>query len=113
MKRRMVVIGCGGMGRAWIKNIQASPRCELAGLVDSISVSLNAADAPTYEQLCHTPFGTAGFDGVCAFLVEAKKHIPQVVATAVTVPGLDVAAVRRLADSLGVAFREREYAEVG
>ena len=86
---------------------------ELAGLVDSISVSLNAADAETYEQLCNTPFGSAGFDGVCAFLIEAKKHIPLVVATAVTVPGLDVAAVRRLAESLGVAFREREYAEVG
>ncbi|RNC67314.1 MAG: YchF/TatD family DNA exonuclease [Desulfuromonadales bacterium] len=86
---------------------------ELAGLVDSISVSLNAADAATYARLCNTPFGEAGFAGVCAFLTEAKKHIPQVVATAVTVPGLDVAAVRRLAESLGVEFREREYAEVG
>jgi TatD DNase family protein len=36
-----------------------------------------------------------------------------VVASAVTVPGLDVEAVKRLAESLGVEFREREYAEVG
>jgi len=86
---------------------------ELAGLVDCVSVSLNAADAATYARLCNTPFGDAGFAGVCEFLAEAKKHISTVVATAVTVPGLDVAAVRRVAESLGVEFREREYAEVG
>jgi TatD DNase family protein len=86
---------------------------ELAGLVDSISVSLNAADAATYARLCNSPFGDEGFRAVCDFLTEAKGHIPTVTASAVTVPGLDVAAVRRLAESLGVAFREREYAEVG
>jgi TatD DNase family protein len=86
---------------------------ELEGLIDSVSVSLNAPDAATYAQLCHTPFGEAGFHAVCKFLREAKKYIPQVVATAVTVPGVDVAAVRRVAESLGVEFREREYAEVG
>lgn len=86
---------------------------ELAGLVDCISVSLNAADATTYAALCNTPFGAAGFQGVCDFLREARQHIPTVIATAVTVPGLDIAAVRQLAHSLGVTFREREYAEVG
>jgi len=86
---------------------------ELAGLVDAISVSLNAADSETYKKLCASPFGSAGFSGVCDFLTEAKKHIPMVVASAVTVPGLDIEAVRRLAESLGVIFREREYADVG
>ncbi len=86
---------------------------ELAGLVDSLSVSLNAADPETYERLCHTPFGTAGFHGVCKFLQEAPRYIPEVTASAVTVPGLDIEAVRKLAESLGVKFREREYAEVG
>ncbi|HLO24852.1 MAG TPA: TatD family hydrolase [Geobacteraceae bacterium] len=86
---------------------------ELEGLVDVVSVSLNAADPATYEKLCNTPFGTAGFHGVCQFLKDAPHYIPEVVATAVTVPGLDVAAVKRLAESLGVKFREREYAEVG
>ena len=86
---------------------------ELEGLVDSISVSINAADPETYERLCHTPFGRDGFAAVCAFLKEAPRFIPEVTATAVTVPGLDIAPVRRLAESLGVVFREREYAEVG
>lgn len=86
---------------------------ELAGLVDTVSVSLNAADAATYARLCNTPFDGAGFAAICDFLREAPRHIPEVVATAVTVPGLDIEAVRRLALSLGVVFREREYAEVG
>ena len=86
---------------------------ELAGLIDTISVSLNAADAGTYARLCNTPFGDKGFNGVCSFLSEAKRYIPHVVATAVTVPGLDIADIQRLAESLGVEFRAREYAEVG
>jgi TatD DNase family protein len=86
---------------------------ELAGLVDSISVSLNAADAATYQRLCATPFGAAGFAGVCEFLSNAPQFIPEVFATAVTVPGLEIAPIRRLAEDLGVVFREREYAEVG
>ncbi len=86
---------------------------ELAGLIDCISVSLNAADADTYDRLCRSPFGKKGFEGVCDFLREAKKYIPEVVASAVTVPGLDIEAVRRLAQSIGVKFRERVYAEVG
>lgn len=86
---------------------------ELAGLVDAISVSLNAADAETYERLCRTPFGAAGFQGVQDFLTESKKFIPLVFASAVTVPGLDIEAVRKLAESLGVSFREREFADVG
>lgn len=86
---------------------------ELEGLVDTISVSLNAADQETYARLCNTPFGRDGFQGVCDFLREAPKYVPSVVATAVTVPGLDMEKVRRLAESLGVSFRAREYAEVG
>jgi TatD DNase family protein len=86
---------------------------ELAGLIDCISVSLNAADGETYSRICNSPFGSDAFDGICRFLKEAKKHIPRVVASAVTVPGLDTAAVRQLADALGIEFREREFAEVG
>lgn len=86
---------------------------ELAGLVDSISVSLNASDAATYKRLCNTPFGEDGFAGVCDFIREATVYIPQVIASAVTVPGADVAACQRLAESLGAEFRVREYTEVG
>jgi TatD DNase family protein len=86
---------------------------ELAGLVDSISVSLNAPDAATYGQLCNTPFGESGFQAVCDFIREAKGFIPQVTASAVTVPGIAIEECRRLAEKLGAEFRVRDYAEVG
>ena len=86
---------------------------ELAGLVDSISVSLNAPDAATYSRLCNTPFGETGFSSVCKFISTAVAHIPQVIASAVTVPGVDIEACRILAESLGAEFRAREYTEVG
>lgn len=86
---------------------------ELAGLVDSISISLNAPDAATYDRLCNTPFGAGGWQGVCDFLREAPRYIPDVTATAVTIPGIDIEACRKVAEGLGVKFRVREYAEVG
>ena len=86
---------------------------ELAGLVDCISVSLNASDAATYCTLCNTPFGEAGFTSICDFIRTASAHIPQVIASAVTVPGIDIDACRQLAETLGAEFRVREYTEVG
>jgi TatD DNase family protein len=86
---------------------------ELAGLVDIVSVSLNAADAATYQRICQSSYGEAGYAAILEFLREARQRIPTVVATAVTVPGIDIAACRRVARELGVEFRERVYNEVG
>jgi TatD DNase family protein len=87
---------------------------ELSGLVDALSVSLNAPDAETYARLCPNRYGTASFPALLDFLREAPRHIPSVTATAVALPGLDPEAVRRLAESIeGVEFRLRPFAEVG
>ena len=86
---------------------------ELSGLVDALSVSLNAPDAETYARICPNRYGAASFPALLDFLREAPAHVPSVVATAVDLPGLDVGAVRRLAESIpGVAFRLRPYADV-
>lgn len=86
---------------------------ELVGLVDTFSISLNAADASTYQQLCHSSFGAAGYDGVKDFIRAANGTIPNVVASIVTFPDLDLAACRQVAAELGVPLREREYDSVG
>jgi TatD DNase family protein len=86
---------------------------ELAGLVDSISVSLNAPDAETYHKICCSEFGEQGYAALKEFLVEARKHIPSVTATAVTLPGIDIEACHKVAEELQVEFRERIYNEVG
>jgi TatD DNase family protein len=87
---------------------------ELAGLVDALSVSLNAPDAGTYARICPSRYGEESFPALLAFLREAPKFVPSVTATAVALPGLDHEAVRRLAESVeGVTFRLRAYNEVG
>lgn len=85
---------------------------ELSGLVDAVSVSLNAPDAATYEKLCR-PTLPGAYDAVLGFLEGAKGRIPEVTATAVALPGLDVAACEAVARRLGVGFRVRPYNELG
>lgn len=86
---------------------------ELAGLVDAVSVSLNAQDAALYEKLSQPTFGLAAYDAVKEFIREAAKHLPDVTATVVSAPGVDVEACRRIAGELGAKFRVREYNVVG
>jgi len=87
---------------------------ELKGLVDAVSVSLNAESPEKYQRLCRSPFGEESFHGILDFIREAKKVIPEVVATIVQMPGVDVEACRRLAEEeLGVKFKRRAYDEVG
>lgn len=86
---------------------------ELEGLIDSISVSLNAADAEFYAKICVSKFGGRAHAAACEFIVEAKKYIPEVVASVVALPGLDLDACRRKASELRVPLRIREYMNVG
>jgi len=87
---------------------------ELAGLLDAVSVSLNAPDAETYLRLCPNVYGIKAFPAILEFIREAKKHIPEVISTVVEVPGLDVEACRKLAEGeLGVKFRIRKHNIVG
>jgi TatD DNase family protein len=86
---------------------------ELAGLVDAVSVSLNAQNAEVYEKLSQPQFGTPTYEAVKEFIREAKKYIPDVTATVVSAPGVDVEACRKIAEGLGAKYRVREYNVVG
>lgn len=86
---------------------------ELKGLVDSVSVSMNAPTAKDYVKYCPSCHGEMAFGAMVDFLKEAKKYIPEVTATIVTVPGLDIDACKKLAANLGVLFRTRKYQDVG
>ncbi len=86
---------------------------ELKGLVDAISISLNAANATDYQHLCQSSYGEQSYQAVKDFLCQASEYIPEVTASAVTYPGVDIAACREVAEQLGVQFRTREYQEVG
>ena len=87
---------------------------ELAGLVDVLSVSLNAEDAEKYQALCRPRWGKESYEAVKSFIREAKRYIPRVIATVVEHPEVDVAKCRRIIEEeLGVSFRLRAYNLVG
>jgi TatD DNase family protein len=86
---------------------------ELEGLVDQISVSLNAATPEEYNRLCLPDFGEESFEAVKRFIRRAVELGFDVIATAVEVAGVDLGAVRELAESLGARFRGRVLNVVG
>lgn len=81
------------------------------GLIDVVSISMNAADPDTYYQLCHPKFGEDTYVGVLKFAREISKYVPKVVLTAVesTIQTDDVDRCRRIAADLDAEFRLREY----
>jgi TatD DNase family protein len=86
---------------------------ELAGLVDAVSVSLNAQSAEVYNKISQPQFGIGTYEAVKDFIREAKKYIPDVTATVVTLPEVDIEVCRKIANELGAKFRVREYNVVG
>jgi TatD DNase family protein len=84
---------------------------ELKGLVDEMSISLNAPDQKTYDKICNPAFGERSYEAVKEFILEAKKYIPTVVATTVGLKGIDQNACAKIAKDLKVKFRIRPYYE--
>jgi TatD DNase family protein len=85
---------------------------ELKGLIDSVSVSLDAQDEATYNTLCKPVYKDA-FREVIRFIREAKEHIPDVQATVVDLEGVDLDKCRELTAGLGVKLRIRKLDAVG
>jgi len=86
---------------------------ELAGLVDEVSVSLNTADSDQYAEICRPGHGAHAHEAVISFIRDARRHLPKVTVTALDYPGVNLDACKRLAEELGVEYRQRKYNEVG
>jgi TatD DNase family protein len=84
---------------------------ELAGLFDAVAVSVNAADAATYAEVCRPRAGAAAWEALVAFVAGARRYVPEVELTVVTTPGRPEvpAAVEELARRWGVPVRRRPY----
>lgn len=80
----------------------------LKGVMDTVSVSLNAPDARTYAELCKPVFGEKAFDAILAYIRDCKLYVPHVVASVVDVITPEqIEQCRELARSLGVELRVR------
>lgn len=80
------------------------------GLIDVVNISLNEASADKYQSVCHSIFGTEGYDAMIKFASEVKDYAQKVVFSVVdTISKEDIETCRKIAESVGVDFRVREY----
>lgn len=87
-----------------------TPRLE--GLIDTVSISLNAPDAKQYNEICNCCFGEAGFSYMLDFAKCACAHVPEVLLSIVDImPEADIARCRALAEQVGCKLRVRHYVE--
>lgn len=81
---------------------------ELAGRIDSVSISLNAPNPEKYSELMRVD--PELFYEVINFAKLSRQYVSKVVMTAVYLDSLDVEKVRSLVEKvIGAEFRGREY----
>ncbi len=81
---------------------------ELVGLIDAVSVSLNATDPEEYGRLMRIN-GPMFFSAMKAFASEAARLFPKVTMTIVDIEEVDKARARALAEEIGAEFSTRPF----
>ena len=101
-----VLIRVNTNGHGYVLNAGRDVVAELkAAGVDKVSVSLNAHDEETYNEVCKPGFAGA-YAAVLGFIEKAKGKL-DVEVTAVTTPEVDLHKVEDLTKMMGVKFRLR------
>ncbi|BCW46741.1 Gfo/Idh/MocA family oxidoreductase [Arthrobacter sp. StoSoilB5] len=125
---RVVVVGAGGMGRAWLRTVEESPLVELAGIVDLDLATANEAAASLGRPELPVGAGTAhlasdvGAQAVINVTVPAAHHPVTTEALAAGLPvlgekpvastvaqGLSLAAAAELHGQLFMVSQSRRY----
>lgn len=81
---------------------------KLAGLVDKVSVSLNAPDADTYVEICKPDRGDEAYRATLDFIKSCVRSNVQTEISAVELPEIDMEGCRTIAEELGATFRPRK-----
>jgi len=86
---------------------------ELVGLVDRVSVSLNAETGSIYNEICKPEFGPGTYKKILDFIKACAEQKIETEVTCLTMPEVDVKKCEEIAKSLGAGFRLRSYGVVG
>jgi TatD family-associated radical SAM protein len=82
--------------------------CELAGLIDAVSVSLNAPNAARYHALVQSCYGEAAYAAMLQFAAQAQRCLPEVQFSVVDVLAPEeLAQCRAIAAEMGIPLRVR------
>lgn len=81
----------------------------LSGVVDSISISLNAPNAERYHEVSRSRYGAEAFPALLKFAEDCKKYIPSIKFTVVDVISQEeIAECQRLSNKMDIPLRVRE-----
>ncbi|MGN0686723.1 MAG: TIGR04100 family radical SAM protein [Oscillospiraceae bacterium] len=81
-----------------------------SGLIDSVSISLNAPNAVRYNEVTRPSFGEKSFDVMLDFAKQMKQVCTNVAFTVVDIISAEeIEKCRELAKKLGIPLRVREY----
>ena len=85
----------------------------MKGLVDCLSISLNAPDKKKYDELCRSRFGEAAFDALIDFAKKSVSVVPKVILSIVDrdLSEEEKAECKKIADDCGAHLRIRDYIE--
>ena len=108
-KQLKIRVNTNGLGDL-IQKKETAPLLE--GLVDSVSISLNAPNAAQYAAVTRPAYGEAAFDALLHFAVSCKPFVPNVQFTIVDVlPETEIQVCRRLAEKLEIPLRIRHFSQ--
>ena len=84
---------------------------KLEGLIDTVSVSLNATNKEDYFKLVRPKFGIDSYDAMLSFTKECTKYVPNVIMTVVdeVTSKEEQAKSREICESIGAKLRVRPY----
>ena len=87
----------------------AAPK--LKGLIDTVSVSLNATNREDYLKVVRPKFGIDSYDAMLKFTKECTEYVPSVVMTVVDVVTSkeEQELCRKICESVGATLRIRPY----
>ena len=84
---------------------------KLEGLIDTVSISLNATNREDYYKAVRPKFGIDSYDAMLKFTKDCTKYVPSVVMTVVDVVTSkeDQELCRKICESVGATLRVRPY----
>ena len=82
-----------------------------AGLLDTISISLNASNAERYLALTRSKFGISSYEAMLTFAEHCRPYVPSVVLTVVekVEDAEEIALCRKICEERGLTLRVRVY----
>jgi len=83
----------------------------LKGLVDTVSISLNAPDSQSYQQITNSIFGEKAFGAMLNFAAECKEFTNVVFTVVDVIDKEQIEKCSEIAEKMGIPLRVREYIE--